>query len=57
MNNNTLVVPNANIVENEKGYKMEVAAPGLDKKDFKIEVNNEILTISSEKGKRRKKRA
>lgn len=49
LNNNVFVVPNANITENEKGYKIDVAAPGLEKKDFKIQVENGILTISSEK--------
>ena len=44
---NTL--PDANIVENKKDYHIELAAPGLDKKDFKIEIKNGILTISAEK--------
>lgn len=42
-------VPSANITESEKDYKIEVAAPGLDKKDFKIELENKVLSISSEK--------
>jgi HSP20 family protein len=28
---------------------VEVAAPGMDKKDFKIELNGNMLTISSER--------
>jgi HSP20 family protein len=48
-NGGSLVVPNANIAENEKDYKIEVAAPGLEKKDFKVQVENGILTISAEK--------
>lgn len=43
------ILPEANIVENKKEFKIELAAPGLDKKDFKIEMKNGILTISAEK--------
>src|SRR5688572_27080161 len=42
-------IPSANIKENGSDFKIELAAPGLEKKDFKIEVDNGILTISSEK--------
>ena len=42
-------IPEVNVLENAEGYKIEVAAPGLAKNDFKIEVNNNVLTISSEK--------
>jgi len=42
-------VPSVNISESNKDYHFEVAAPGLEKKDFKIEVDNNTLTISSEK--------
>lgn len=48
-NGGSLVIPNANIAENEKDYKIEVAVPGLEKKDFKIEVDNGVLTVSAEK--------
>jgi len=42
-------VPSVNISETNKDFQFEVAAPGLEKKDFKIEVDNKTLTISSEK--------
>lgn len=42
-------VPAVNIVENDNEYVIEVAAPGLEKKDFKIDLENNVLTISSEK--------
>ena len=45
----SLVVPEANIIENGKNYKIELAAPGLERKDFKVEVHNGILSISAEK--------
>ena len=42
-------MPAVNIVEGKEDYRIEVAAPGLDKKDFKIDLDNNVLTISSEK--------
>jgi HSP20 family protein len=42
-------LPSVNIKEDNEGYNVEVAAPGFSKKDFKIEINNDVLTISSEK--------
>ena len=41
--------PATNVVENENGYELELASPGLSKEDFKISVENNVLTISSEK--------
>jgi HSP20 family protein len=42
-------VPSVNVIENGKELKLEVAAPGLSRNDFKIEINRGILTISAEK--------
>jgi HSP20 family protein len=42
-------VPSVNITENEKEFKIEMAASGLERKDFKVEVENGVLCISSEK--------
>lgn len=50
-----LVVPEANIIENDKDYTVELAAPGLEKKDFKIEVDNGVLIINAEKEKEEEK--
>ncbi len=36
-------------MEGEKSYDIEVAAPGLEKGDFNIDLTDGILTISSEK--------
>ncbi|MCS6904805.1 MAG: Hsp20/alpha crystallin family protein [Bacteroidia bacterium] len=44
---NTL--PAVNVKETDDAFHLEVAAPGMAKEDFKIEVDNNILTISSEK--------
>ena len=45
--NSTL--PAVNVLENENEFKIDVAAPGLEKKDFKLNYDNGRLTISSEK--------
>jgi HSP20 family protein len=41
-------VPAVNIREDEKNYALDLAVPGIDKKDLKIDVNEDVLTISSE---------
>lgn len=38
-----------NIEENEKSYKLDVVAPGFEKADFKVSVDQQVLTISVEK--------
>jgi HSP20 family protein len=40
-------LPAINITEGDDGYTIEVAAPGLDKKDFKIDLEKDRLTIAS----------
>jgi HSP20 family protein len=41
--------PAVNVEETDKEYRIEVAAPGLDKEDMKVSVDDGVLTISSEK--------
>lgn len=42
--------PAVNIIETENGYNVEIAAPGLTKKDFRIELNDgNELVVSMEK--------
>jgi HSP20 family protein len=41
-------VPAVNIKENENEFQLDLAVPGLEKENFKIEVENETLVISSE---------
>lgn len=41
--------PAVNVKETNDDFMIEVAAPGLDKKDFKVDIDNNMLTISSEK--------
>lgn len=40
--------PAVNIKESEKGFEIEVAAPGLNKDDFSISLDKGLLTVSSE---------
>lgn len=41
--------PPINITEKENAYQIELAAPGYDKADFKINMEGNVLNISSEK--------
>jgi HSP20 family protein len=47
--NTNTTLPSVNIKENTDAFYVEVAAPGFEKSDFKIEIDNDMLTISSEK--------
>ncbi len=47
--NTNTTIPAVNIKETAESYEVEVAAPGMTKKDFKIELDGNMLTISSEK--------
>lgn len=42
-------VPSVNIYENETAYKIELAAPGLTKEDFKIDLKKDNLSVWAEK--------
>ncbi len=44
-----LVVPAVNIIEDDKGVEIDVAAPGLKKDDFDIKIEDNILTVSVHK--------
>jgi HSP20 family protein len=44
-----LNVPAVNITEQKDSYLVSLAAPGMKKEDFKIDVDGNMLTISSEK--------
>ncbi len=39
--------PAVNIKENELDYSLELVVPGREKKDFEIEIDNDVLTIST----------
>lgn len=42
------VLPAVNIREDEKRFILDMAIPGIDKKDLKIDLNEDVLTISHE---------
>ena len=42
-------VPSVNILDKNKAFQVQVALPGLDKKDVSIEVRDQRLIISSQK--------
>lgn len=47
-------IPAVNVNENDKEFLLTVAAPGIEKKDFKVEAIEDMLTISAEKEKEEK---
>ena len=50
MTRTNYTAPAINVIENEKEYDVELAAPGLDKEDFKVHVDEEgLLHIEMEK--------
>ena len=49
-------MPAVNIKEGDSEYNIEVAAPGMEKGDFKLHLDNNILTISSEKEQRQEEK-
>ncbi len=46
--NNQGFIP-ANIRETREGYFLEIVAPGLEKSDFKVNIDKQILTVSAER--------
>ena len=49
---NCRTVPATNIIENEKEYKLQFAAPGMKKEDVKISLNGKVLTVTMEKSEK-----
>jgi len=47
--------PAANIIDNEKDFTIQLAVPGMSKEDFKINVENDILSISVDMGENEEK--
>lgn len=42
-------LPAVNVVETKDDFRIEVAAPGMQRSDFKVELDNNVLTISAER--------
>lgn len=49
-------MPAVNVKETEKAYEVELAAPGYDKKDFNISIDNGLLTVSAERREEKEKK-
>ncbi len=47
--NTNTTIPAVNIRETNENFEVEMAAPGMNKEDFRINLDNNILTINSEK--------
>jgi len=48
ISNRSNSMPAVNIREDDKKFTLDLAVPGIDKKDLKIDINDDLLTISSE---------
>lgn len=55
-NENSSDVPAVNIKDEKDKYLLEIAAPGMKKEDFKIDLEDSVLTISSEKKEENKEK-
>jgi HSP20 family protein len=49
-------VPRVDVLEDEKAFEIHVAVPGMNKEDFKIDLNDNYLTISGERKITREKK-
>lgn len=49
-------VPPANIVETSKDYWLEIAAPGMNRKDFKLEIDEHRLSIAGVKTEKKEQK-
>jgi len=47
--NTNTTLPAVNIKESDQGYVVEMAVPGMEKADFKLNLENNMLCIASEK--------
>jgi HSP20 family protein len=52
LNNNSstnTTIPLVNVKETNENFEVEMAAPGMNKEDFKVQLDGNLLTITSEK--------
>jgi HSP20 family protein len=42
-------VPRIDVLENEKAFEIQAAVPGMNKEDFKLDLNENVLTLSGER--------
>ncbi|MFP4065143.1 MAG: Hsp20/alpha crystallin family protein [Bacteroidales bacterium] len=48
-------VPATNILEKEEGFEIQLAVPGMKKEDFKLEMEEDVLSVIYEKDEEEKK--
>jgi len=49
-------IPAVNVKEDQDKFQIEVAAPGMKKDDFRLKLENNVLTISSERKEEREEK-
>lgn len=49
-------LPAVNVMETNDDFNIEVAAPGMKRNDFKVELDNNVLTISAEREEKREQK-
>jgi HSP20 family protein len=49
-------MPLANVTETSKDFQIELAVPGMSRQDFKVEIDNDVLSISAEKEDRKEEK-
>lgn len=42
-------VPRVDVVETDKAFELHVSVPGMNKEDFKLDLNENLLTVSGER--------
>lgn len=42
-------IPRVDVLETEKAYELHLAVPGMNKEDFKISLDENLLTVSGER--------
>ncbi len=52
----SITTPAVNIAENKNNFEVTVAAPGLKKDDFNIDIEGNMLTISCEKEEKKEEK-
>lgn len=48
-NGGSVFSPKVDVIENENSFEVHLAVPGVSKEDFKVEVNDNHLTVSGER--------
>ena len=48
LENNQSFIPAVNILENDTNFELELFVPGRKREDFNVEIDDQVLTISSE---------